>query len=545
MMQFADPAGLLALASLPAIVALHILRPRRRAVIVASTSFWIDALSERQRGIGWQRLLRSLSLLLLLLAALAGSLALGEPQWVTAARESTDTVLILDTSASMKARSGIETRFEEALDEAAGVIESLPEGARALIMTSASKAALRTGFEADRDTLARALRTLTASDEAGSPAEAVTLALSLLRDREAGRVVFVTDGAFEGDDIPATPQLHYRMVGTPADNVAITRFDFRRERSSEDRFQVMLSLRNYSDERRSVPLSVNLERRTLLSRQVDLAAGEAHTLVLPFEGKALGRARAVIGSNDALATDNQAHAVVNVAEPLRVLLATPGNFYLESVLDASPGIDVTRVDGIEASAIERLAIAHDVIIADRVPLAPLPPGNFLLLDTVPPGLAFETAGRIDAPSILAQGNSALMQGIDLGSVRIDEARRITRKAESPGLQRLFWSSETDLGLALLEDRRRVLYLGFDLARSNLPLQTAFPVLIRQGLGWLASGRADQTPAQRTWFAAGERVTLHGPASQRDVILRRPDGEGRTLVLEDGVLVLEDTTLAGV
>ena len=38
------------------------------------------------------------------------------------------------------------------------------------------------------------------------------------------------------------------------------------------------------------------------------------------------------------ASINEAYAVVNADHPLRVLLFSSGNFYLESVLDALPGV---------------------------------------------------------------------------------------------------------------------------------------------------------------------------------------------------------------
>ena len=81
-------------------------------MVVSSSTLWSEALRERQRGIGLQKLLRNLSLLALLLFAIALALALADPGWVTRAAETGDTVLIVDVSASMQAREGNATRFE-------------------------------------------------------------------------------------------------------------------------------------------------------------------------------------------------------------------------------------------------------------------------------------------------------------------------------------------------------------------------------------------------------------------------------------------------
>ena len=543
MIEFAQPWALLALAALPIIVVLHLLRPKRHTLAVSTTTLWYEALRERERGLGLQRLLRNLSLVLILLAALAGALALGDPRWLTQAGEGQDSVLLLDTSASMQARDGDGTRFARALREAHALVDALPEGSRMLIMSSAREARLRSGFEHDKDTLRRVLGTITPSDEAGRPRDALALALSLIGSRERASVQFITDGAFDPDAVPDSPRVQLRRIGAPGRNLAITRFDLRPEHGDGDRVQVLLTIRNYTDETVSVPTRVTLERRTLLAREVSIAAGSEQTLVHAFEGKALGRASAHIESGDDLDVDDHAYAVINVPEPTRVLLVTPGNFYLESVLAALPTTETSITPRIAPEDLERLARAHDVVVLDRVPAPVLPAGNFVLIDTLAPQLPWRDAGAATAPSVQGVGASALLRDVDLGAVRIDAARRVTLDAAPPaGLQRLFWSQHTDLALAWLDEDRRVIYLGFDLARSNFPLQAAFPLFVSQAFEWL---RPRGTSDERTRIAAGERVTIQAPASQGELIMRLPSGEGSSHLLQAGRLVFDDTSRAGI
>ena len=546
MIQLASPWALLALLSVPAIIALHVLRPRRRTVHVSSTALWREAIDERQRGLGLQRLLRSLSLLLVLLAAAAASLALTGPQWIAPATESADTVVLLDTSASMNARTGASTRFEQAREQAAALVDALPDGSRMLIMTTGRDAVLRSGFENGKDTLRQVLASIEPGHEAGRPAHGVSLALSLLSDRDNARVDFITDGAFDAHGVRAAPQLRYHLVGTPAQNVAITRFDFRAEPRGGDRFQVLVRLRNYTGETVTAPLTVTLERRTLLSRDVTIPPGGQRTVVLPLRGKALGRATARIDVDDDLALDNAAFAVVNVAEPLRVTLVTPGNLYLQSVLEEAPGIDVTTLDAIDAQALEREAAVNDVVVVDRVPLPRLPAGSFLLIDSVADGLPLRDSGTTLRPTIAGVGESALLEGVDLTGVNIDEARRMTLHASGPGVQRLFWSRDSELAVALLTPLQRVVYLGFDVARSNLPLKAAFPLFMSRVLDWLRGEAGDtQGRAARTWFAAGETVTIRGSAAHDDLVMRTPTGEGSSHALDGGLLSFDDTGQTGI
>ena len=543
MIELAYPAALLSLLAIPILIALHLLRPRRRRVVLSTTTLWQAALKDREPRVGLRTLLRNLSLLLLLASALALALALAGPQWLTRASEGADTVLVLDVSASMKTRSGAgKTRFDLALAEASEIVGNLPRDGRMLVMTSGRKALLRTGFEADRDVLRHALAQLRPGDEAGRPRDALSLALSLLRGRDEGRVYFLTDGAFDRDVDPGSPQVVYRVVGEPARNVAITRFDFRQELAAEDRFQVLLTVRNYTDAPMVVPASVSLDERVLFRQSLALAARAEETLVLPFTGRAAGQAMARIDVEDDLAADNQAFAAIAPDKPLRVLLFTRGNFYLESVFEAMPNLDLVKRDWSPAEDIALLALSYDVVVFDGIAAPRLPPGNFMLVNTVAPGLPFSDSGRVVKPGTLVRGQSALMGDADLTAVRIDQAPHVVIDKPVPGLQRLFWSKETDLALALLDDGRKVVYLGVDLARSNFPLQAAFPLFFSRSLEWLRP-RGDGFVS--THVAAGSSRTIPLPAGETRVTMRMPSGRSETLEAEGSPMVFDATADAGI
>ena len=558
MMHFAQPWALLALLSIPILIVLHVLRPRRQTLTVSSTALWTAALRERQRGLGLQKLLRNLSLLLLLLAALVASLALAGPQWLRPSTEHQDIVLVLDVSASMQARSASSTRLAEAKALAVALIDGLPRGGRALIMTSASKAVLRSGFDSNAQVLQRILTAIRATDEAGKPRDALTLAASLLRSRDDGQIYFITDAAFDTDVGLSDARVQYRLVGQSAyqaingtingsvggdaRNVAITRFDFRTEPDREDRFQVLLSIHNYTDTALTIPTSVMLERRQLFARGVEVAAGATRTLVMPFAGKALGRATASITFDDDLPMDNHAYAVANISDSMRVLLFSPGNFYLHSVLSALPNVEINLATAAHLTNIEREAERHDVVIFDRVQAPVLPAGNFLLFNNLAPNLAFRATGSVLQPQILGTGDSALMQGVDLTGVRIDEALKIAPQPSSPGLQRLFWSADSELALAVLDEQKRMIVLGFDITRSNFALQAAFPLFITRALQWLHPQGLNSV---RTQIQAGEPYAIQAAGTRDELIVRTPQGDGQAYQLDNGALLYEDTSTAGI
>jgi hypothetical protein len=341
---------------------------------------------------------------------------------------------------------------------------------------------------------------------------------------------------------PGSPQVVFRVVGGPARNVAITRFDYRQELASEDRFQVLMTVRNYTDAPVVVPASVSLDDHVLFRRSLALAARAEQTVVLPFTGRARGQAIGRIEVDDDLAADNQAYAAVYADEPLRVLLFTRGNFYLESVLEALPNLVLVKRDGSSAEDIARLALDYDVVVFDGIAAPRLPPGNFLLVNTVAPGLPFSDSGQLVRPGTLVLGQSALMRDADLTAVRVDQARRVVTENQAPGLRRLFWSPETDLALALLDGDVKLVYLGFDLARSNFALQAAFPLFCSRSLEWLRPRGDGFVP---THAAAGSTWTIVLPPGETRVTLRTPSGKSETLESEGGSALFDATADAGI
>jgi hypothetical protein len=287
---------------------------------------------------------------------------------------------------------------------------------------------------------------------------------------------------------------------------------------------------------------VSLDGRALLRRSLELAAGGEETLVLPFTGRALGQAIARIDANDDLAADNHAFAAVNADAPLRVLLFTRGNFYLESALEALPNLELEKRVWPPVEDLARLARSHDIVVFDGMTAPQLPPGSFLLVNALAPGLPFSAAGRVAQPGIPTRGASELMRDVDLTAVRVSEARRIVVPRRAPGLQRLFWSPETDLALALVQDDRKLIYLGFDLARSNFPLQAAFPLFVSRSLEWLRP-RGDVFVS--THVAAGSAILLPVPPGATQLSVRAPSGAAETLEVKGGSALFDATSDAGI
>ena len=104
-----------------------------------------------------------------------------------------------------------------------------------------------------------------------------------------------------------------------------------------------------------------------------------------------------------------------------------------------------------------------------------------------------------------------MRDVDLTAVRIDEARRVVVRGRVAGAAApvLVARKRTSRSRSSMDDRKLV-YLGFDLAGSNFPLQAAFPLFMSQSLEWLRP-RGDDPLSNH--MAAGSAHSIPVPAGE--------------------------------
>src|SRR6476469_963595 len=135
-MPFATPVALLGLLFVPAVIAMYLLRLRRREAVVPSTLLWQRLVADVEANAPWQRLRRSLLLLLqLLLVLLLAGLA-ARPFLERPAGLARDLVLVIDTSASMAATDVTPDRLTAAKAAALDALRDLPAGGKVSVVAA-------------------------------------------------------------------------------------------------------------------------------------------------------------------------------------------------------------------------------------------------------------------------------------------------------------------------------------------------------------------------------------------------------------------------
>ena len=229
-MNFLSPLalGLFAL-SLP-LVLLYFLKVRRRERMVPSLLLWETSLRDREASAFFQRLQRDPLLALQILALAAMAVALARPAVTVMGQGARKVVVVMDTSASMKARDAGGTRFAAARAQAASLVSGLGEGAEVMVIESGVQPHVLAPLSRDRERAASAIRSTRPRDLPHRLTDALRTARALVGADPRAEIYVFTDGAFT---LAAGPEsqdarIHWMTVGRGGRNVGITNLAVRK-----------------------------------------------------------------------------------------------------------------------------------------------------------------------------------------------------------------------------------------------------------------------------------------------------------------------------
>lgn len=523
-MTFLNPWAFGFLAAMPVIVALYLLKIKRRSVPVSTLMFWQRVLSENRRRTLFHRLRRFWSLLFHLLIFALILLALARPEPARFGRGGVSTVLLLDARARMQAvESGGESRFEKARRAAREYVARAGTQNQIAILTAGLAGGVSAPFSDDAPALDRALAALDPTDAGGALGPAIQLARDLLAARGGEkRILLFTDRALDPQ-----PGVECVAVGTPHDNIAITRFAARPLLNSPQTSQILLEVRNFGRETARGNIELYGDDALLDVKPIELAPGARRVEIfpaLPRAGRGLLRAR--LAFQDALAVDNEAFAVLPAPSKSRVLLVTRGNWFIEKMLAAD---DLITFELLDPEAFKpALAASFDAVILDDA----LPsgfdlehtPGDFLFVKHSP-----YTDATMDEQPLVRDfdAHSPLLRLVTLENVTFLRAARMSIHEDSGWkMSAPLHSFDGPLILTAERGNQRTAAFAFDVSETDLPLRVAFPLLMSNTLQWLAGERSPTPRALRAGevllLAKGETVELnHAPIS--DVFQPRKNG----------------------
>ena len=538
-MSFLTPLAFAVLGVAAPLVLLYFLKVRRRERRVSSLMLWGAELRDREASAFFQRLQRDPLLILQLLALLALALALARPVVTVTGEGARKVVVVLDTSASMKARDVSPSRFEAARSEAAAVVRRLGEGAEIMVIEAGVQPHVTAALGRDRDRALSAIRAARPRDLPQRLPEALRTARALVGTDPRAEIHVFTDGAFVmGQTAEMTdPRIRWVGVGRRGYNVGIVSLAIRKTYYGGFGYQAFVSLVNHSPVAQTFDFALSLDDQTIAEKPLTLEPNVRRSIVLPFTHQGGGTVTAKIGVSDDLATDNVAYAVIPPPKKIAVTLVSPGNLFLEKVLRTDPtvALEVKTPEQYQGGMGDA-----DVVVLDSSTPPKVGPGRYVFVNTVPPDVPLEVLGRIEAPTVMDWDRAhPVMRHVEFAKVAIQDAMRVRPLAAGRALVEAVGGP---LLYALEEPDRKAIFIGFDLFKTDFPLRVAFPLILSNTLRWLHPAALDQSSLQ---LAAGQPILLpvaHGISS---ATVNTPSGRAVKALVTRGVVSFTDTDEVGI
>jgi von Willebrand factor type A domain/Aerotolerance regulator N-terminal len=519
------PLALLGLLFLPLVVGLYILRLRRPQRTVSSTILWQHLVRDVEANAPWQRLRRSLLLLVQLLLVAALAILAARPFGERPAGLSRDVVLVMDASASMSATDVFPDRLAGARKAALEALADLPADGRVSVIAAGNAARVVANEVRDRSRLTEILKGIEPTSAATDLADALKLAGALAARAQGAEIMVVTDDALAAaPDVRLAAPVRVVTVGRDRHNQAIVALAVRADASGVKR-SVFVSIANLDVERAERRLEVLADGVTVNARELVLDAlrrTEVTIDELPpgtrtVEARLFAPAEGS-DSVDQLALDDHAWAIVPPDRLQRILLVGPGNVYLQNALALLPNVELygsTPEDYAGTTGKE----LFDLVVFDGYLPAELPPKPILAIAPPRSSPLGTVAGSIAQPSIgQAVPDEPLLRQVDLTRVHVNEAQRM----ELPPWARSVIPGPRSAPLLYSGVREGLptAVLAFDLRQSDLPLQVAWPILAANITGELLG----LDPTRTEPVAPGAPVQLSLPTGASALRVTEPDGE---------------------
>lgn len=413
--ELANPAGLYALLALLPLILLYLIRPRPKPMNIPSLMFFTRSHGSRRLTSFLRQITHDWLFLiqLILLAALA--LTFSEP-FSTYQHDITasNTVIVLDVSASMQAKEGSSTRFAigvAAAKKALGSKNSL------ILAKDTPYLALQ---DVTGEDVIRYLNALSPKDTASRIGEAIILAGEALGE---GRVIVISDFINTGGQDPDIAKAVLETKGLVVDfinvagdakrNIGIVGLD-----AGAD--QTIAYIKNYNDRQEQITLQAGSTQERLVLSPLGT---ETYTFKTPP-----GITQLTIATGDDLAADDRIFLSAPKDGKARVLLiGNNESAFLRNALIASGELDL-RITAPPIVPDDEF----DVYILNQLDMDEVLPGTFEdILERVDAGATAIVTLQPDSPRINYQGLLPVTLGekTDGGFINVEQLNRFTKNID--------------------------------------------------------------------------------------------------------------------
>jgi hypothetical protein len=467
--------------------ALYLLDRTRRKQVVATLRFWVTpglpSPVTRRRKIQ-----QPISLLMQLAGMLLLLLAIAELHWGGALRARRDHVLIMDTSAWMRAGAAGRpnaTLMDLARANAIAWLRAVPDSDRVLLLRADALATPATAWETDHVKVARAILETRAGATQINLNQSLQFARELQKQSgsQGGEIVYDGPGRITAADAdsgtPNVPILRILDVPDPSENVGIRSVGARRSNSARDSWDLLVRLRNYGKSPRTVNLTLNLAHAPMGAHSVTVPAQSEQASTFELHTKGAGIAEVRLYPLDPFGADNYAAIELPAQRSLHVIVYSDSPDAWKPALEADP-----RVTPEFRKPSEFTSANPGLVIIDRFHPAQTPSGNALWIDP-PDRSPIPIREHVTAPENLRwTPDEPLAAGLREHDLEVPSTAVLETGANDIRV------AEIDRGpiiaaRASADGKTKTIVMGFNPFAGSLRYELAAPLLLANELRWFA------------------------------------------------------------
>ncbi len=524
-MQFLHPIlGLATLAGgVSLIVLMYLLKQKYKEKQIPSLFLWDKVFVQTKAMQPWQKLKKSLLLFLQLAAAALLALAISGP-FVASDMQSQNYVLALDCSLSMQATDESPTRFAAAKKDIQRMVEqAAPTASFSLvILTDQPYLAVSDG---EKSRLLRLLEE--AQPTAGSVDwEKASQIMTAECEKLDAQAALYTD---QYGNLEALSPIE-EVYGMSAENSAVTMLS---HRIQDDGLYVMTQVHHFGENNVEKQVTLYTDGVAFDTQTVQLTANADTSVVfqaVPQEAKTL---EVRLSPEDVLPLDDARYEGLAVSDTQKVLLVGAGNVFLEKALALQPKVQVYTTQSAEAQELS----GYGLYIFDGVMPDTLPTDGHILFLQPSQEQSLIQVGETRTFSDTVRGvDDTLLENTGGISFALQEGTPLSADWGQTFLR----AEGQTLGLYGEYNGQKIAALGFDLHKSDFPLQAGFPILLYDLIEWYFPENA----AGLSQAEAGQTVSFDLQPSTQQAVVQTAAGTEIAIAPPFPAQVLTDTKTAG-
>lgn len=517
------------LVTVPGLILLYMLKQNAKEHTIPSVTLWQEVYQNMQASTPWERLRNNLLFYIQLLLILLFVLALASPYFKSGGKVHSNLIVCIDNSGSMNGMYDDDmVKLDAAKEKAIDYISHYKGDSMVTVASANQTAQLLLSGSGDRGSIRNAIQNIESTDTAGNMETTVTLLQSVTSQLPDYEVVLFTDSDVSLGSLQATVVDLSPVTDAAGKNVSV---DYVSHAVSEDMTaDVLAKLTNHGSKTAEGEVNLYLDDRLLAVSGYEIEGGKsagiyfdkisAKTVEEAMENS--GILKVECNERDALWEDNVAYDFFAADESKNVLLVTDQNVFLEKSITAGSDINLYKTNSI--THLED-TMKYDLYIFDgEVPEEVPEKGNLLYLNPK------EDAG-IGGKTIFQVEEILKNAWIDVKEHEVTNyledytfgVSRLSAMKKPEWAQDFFTSGIYSAGFIGDVDGRCVAVLGFDIHKTDFPLQTEFPIFIHNlmraclGSSVIPAKKTDAGTVLPLNLSAGEEALVIAPDASRKKI----------------------------